>query len=415
MAFLDGEVSVSETQTIAAHIEHCADCSAIATQFRSTSKSLSDWKVEAVPTEFEHPVANLAARTLTGQKDSDAGKFAHVGSWHWNGWAIGAGVIAGVLLLVAVTSPNLLRSRMVANEASAVGSLRALITALAGYSSAYGHFPPSLVNFGPPSDGRVNESAADLIDSPLASGRKSGYMFSYHRVPADSLSRKAGYTINGNPTDPRKTGSRAFFTDQTGVIRIVGGGILDSPSESQPFGRGLVLNRESPQSFTESGLLIARTVELSLIVQAISETRSRLDQVLKQHKGYIGNLSASAEDGSARTLDASLRVPADQLDTSVDDLRKLGRVTHESQAGQEVTQQHIYLAARLKNSRNTETRLSDILHKSNGQQRIFSRSNENPRGSAAKLNSWKRKGKNWNTASSSGRSIFELLRNTKPR
>jgi len=62
-----------------------------------------------------------------------------------------------------------------------------------------------------------------------------------------------------------------------------------------------------------------------------------------------------------------LRVPADQLDTSVDDLRKLGRVTHESQAGEEVTQQHIDLAARLKNSRNTETRLNDVLHKSNGQ------------------------------------------------
>jgi hypothetical protein len=43
------------------------------------------------------------------------------------------------------------------------------------------------------------------------------------------------------------------------------------------------------------------------------------------------------------------------------DLKTLGRVENESQSGEEVTQQHADLVARLKNSRETEQRLQAIL------------------------------------------------------
>jgi len=91
-----------------------------------------------------------------------------------------------------------------------------------------------------------------------------------------------------------------------------------------------------------------------------------MDRILKLHKGYVAQLSANTESGTARILIASLRVPANQLDVCIAELKKLGRVTQESQKGEEITQQHADLIARLKNSHNTEVRLNDVLQRHGG-------------------------------------------------
>ena len=46
-------------------------------------------------------------------------------------------VVAIILIIAAIAIPNLLRSRMAANEASAVGSLRTINTAEVTYATAY--------------------------------------------------------------------------------------------------------------------------------------------------------------------------------------------------------------------------------------------------------------------------------------
>ena len=46
-------------------------------------------------------------------------------------------VVAIVLTMAAIAIPNLLRSRSAANEASAVGSLRTIDTAVASYSAQH--------------------------------------------------------------------------------------------------------------------------------------------------------------------------------------------------------------------------------------------------------------------------------------
>jgi len=51
-------------------------------------------------------------------------------------------VVAVILVIAAIAIPNLLRSRMAANETSAVASLRAINTSQIVYQSSYG--PPSL-------------------------------------------------------------------------------------------------------------------------------------------------------------------------------------------------------------------------------------------------------------------------------
>src|ERR1700693_1001735 len=85
-------------------------------------------------------------------------------------------VVAIILIIAAIAIPNLLRSKIAANQASAVGSLRTLNTSCIAYSTSYGQFPAALTNMGPiASGGTATSTSADLIDSVLAAGRKSGY------------------------------------------------------------------------------------------------------------------------------------------------------------------------------------------------------------------------------------------------
>ena len=57
-------------------------------------------------------------------------------------------VVAIILIIAAIAIPNLLRSKMAANEASAVGSLRTINTASVAFSTTYGNYPAALVELG---------------------------------------------------------------------------------------------------------------------------------------------------------------------------------------------------------------------------------------------------------------------------
>src|SRR5262250_2319097 len=115
-------------------------------------------------------------------------------------------VVAIILIIAAIAIPNLLRSKMAANEASAVGSLRTLNTACITYSTTYGPGYPATA------------ATADLIDGVLAGGTKSGYTFVYAAGAAVG-GQIPTYTITADPVNRGTTGQRGFFTDQSGVIR----------------------------------------------------------------------------------------------------------------------------------------------------------------------------------------------------
>jgi type IV pilus assembly protein PilA len=122
-------------------------------------------------------------------------------------------VVAIILIIAAIAIPNLLRSKMAANEASAVGSLRTINTSAVAFSTTYGNYPPTLSDLGPST--APTSTAADLIDSALVTGTKSGYVFSY-----TSSSTYQQYSITAGPVNQGVTGQRYFFTDQSGVIRV---------------------------------------------------------------------------------------------------------------------------------------------------------------------------------------------------
>ena len=112
--------------------------------------------------------------------------------------------------------------------------------------------------------------------------------------------------------------------------------------------------------------MIARTVSLAIITKDFESSRGSLDSILVRRNGYAASLSVATPQDAARSLQASLRIPASQLATAILELRALGRVENESQNGDEVTQQHTDLLARLKNSRETEQRLQAILTQRTG-------------------------------------------------
>jgi type IV pilus assembly protein PilA len=139
-------------------------------------------------------------------------------------------VVAIILIIAAIAIPNLLRSRMAANQASAVESLRVIGTAQVTYAATYGiGFASALSLLGPPSAGVLaNSAAAGLIDETLAAGSKSGYSFVYTPSLLDSVNHYQGYQIQANPIQPGTTGQTYYFTDQTHVVR----GNVTAPASS---------------------------------------------------------------------------------------------------------------------------------------------------------------------------------------
>jgi type IV pilus assembly protein PilA len=139
-------------------------------------------------------------------------------------------VVAIILIIAAIAIPNLLRSRIAANEASAVGSVRTMNTAANTYNSSYANgFPAGLAPMGTAAAGDTTASCGEalLIDNQLTLGTKTGYNFTYadgtgdtpNPAPSGGCAGWNTYTINADPVTPGTTGQRHFYSDQSGVIR----------------------------------------------------------------------------------------------------------------------------------------------------------------------------------------------------
>ena len=146
-------------------------------------------------------------------------------------------VVAIILIIAAIAIPNLIRSKIAADEASAVASLRTINTAEIVYSSTYNTttvFSADLSSLG---DGGTaancggttvvpTSTAACLIDSALENATqtaKTGYLFTYTPVTGS-------YSVQGGPTALNSTGVRYFYTDQSAVIRANSGSAATNTS-----------------------------------------------------------------------------------------------------------------------------------------------------------------------------------------
>jgi len=126
-------------------------------------------------------------------------------------------VVAVILIIAAIAVPNFLKSRLRANEASAVASLRVINTAAVTYSITYPDmgFPAQLTTLGGANPCSASSTQACLIDDSLSQGNKSGYSFV---LTGDGAVPSVSYIVAGTPQAIGSSGQRMFCTDQTAVI-----------------------------------------------------------------------------------------------------------------------------------------------------------------------------------------------------
>ena len=266
MAYLDGELLPERALAVAAHLKECAECAAAVADLRRVSAQLANWEIEASPEHFAERVA-AAVKLRAQARNSRQGRQMLYGApgpsrgfiprWVW----AAVGTAAVVLLLVSISIPNLLRSRM--------------------------------------------------------------------------ASQRAG----------------------EGIVTPINKAVLPEYGDERPI-------RTDLSQLTAP--MIVRTASLTLIADDFDKARPAIEDTVRKYQGYIAELTVRGRAGTGRAITATIRVPANQLDAAVADLKKLGRAEQESQRGEEVTQQYVDLSARLSNARHTEQRLVDILLRNTG-------------------------------------------------
>jgi prepilin-type N-terminal cleavage/methylation domain-containing protein len=147
-------------------------------------------------------------------------------------------VVAIIGIIAAIAVPGLLRARMSGNEASAIGTVRTLSSAQATFASSCGGggYADTIADLGlPPTAGGPAFVPADVVGAEGAVGTpsatpKSGYSFTMAGTGVTVLAAadtcngstgdsSTGFDATAEPADPGNTGTRYFFTDQSGQIR----------------------------------------------------------------------------------------------------------------------------------------------------------------------------------------------------
>jgi type IV pilus assembly protein PilA len=144
-------------------------------------------------------------------------------------------VVAIILIIAGIAIPNLLRSKMAANEASAAESIHAILTASSLYYTTYDNgYPPTITVLGPAATATCNQ--AGLIDPLLANApnQKSGYTIGYAGDNGNVIAPVGcgqpgwmGFVISAVPITVGVTGARSFCSQEDGVIHVdVNGGAI---------------------------------------------------------------------------------------------------------------------------------------------------------------------------------------------
>lgn len=207
----------------------------------------------------------------------------------------------GILLLAiaATAAPALAQdARTSSNESAAVGALRTIVTAESLYREGE--------KAGPGLHGYASLEAlgkASLIDSVLASGKKQGYLF---KIAADESTFRA----TAVPEIPGRTGTRAFFVDDSGVIRVTADGSAPD-AQSPPFTRldpppGMTLGGLEAVSFPEDidALFLALAEDGIPFVHETENVAREAAELLKtgadpKAREVAGKLAALAERARA--------------------------------------------------------------------------------------------------------------------
>jgi prepilin-type N-terminal cleavage/methylation domain-containing protein len=127
-------------------------------------------------------------------------------------------VVAIIAIIAAIAIPNLVRARLAANEASAVGSLRTLSS---GQHSLQGSATSDVDKDGTGEYGSLDMlrlATPPFIDDNLGLGKKSGYLFTVTTTGVTDMDEIL-WEATAFPFSKNFSGNRTFYVDESGVIR----------------------------------------------------------------------------------------------------------------------------------------------------------------------------------------------------
>lgn len=256
------------------------------------------------------------------------------------------GITVLTLTIASVSFPNLLRSRVAANEATAVGSIRTLNSALATYSEQHPDqgYPQNLSDLAP------------YVDSNLAEGMKSGYSFRYLPQRTGWDSTVTAFRLEAAPLST-DTGVRLFSSNESGAIRYQA-----SSTQSERLLEGA--SPQPPRPRANSPRMM-RKASLNLIVSEPFVVGEKIRTLAYRLGGFVESVRSQDDAGGARQTSVVIRVPADRLEEARRAVRNLGgRVRNEQEDSRDVTAQYVDLDSNLRNYRAEEAQYLEIMRRS---------------------------------------------------
>jgi type IV pilus assembly protein PilA len=136
-------------------------------------------------------------------------------------------VVTIILIIAAFAIPRFTGATIPAHEASAIASIKAINESEMIFASSHPDigFSPDLATLG----ASTQSGGSATIDNNLASGKKSGYTFTY--TPGEKVNGAIrSYTITALPDQVGTTGTRRFYSDETGDVHYNGSGPADTTS-----------------------------------------------------------------------------------------------------------------------------------------------------------------------------------------
>jgi len=326
MAYLDGELAANDASRVAAHIHECADCSQLEADLRAVSSQMLAWNVEPASSQLSDNVLG-ALRTTPKVESLEEAMIRTVEAAYRRRMRRGRWILAAASVVVAALIFVKIFDERLANLATRAH--------LNPYSNSSKNPKP----------------AAQQIDAFQAMPQST--------VTAGRTAVAEDEKLAATPS-PRTTliPKREAQPRADEISRMNSNLATSAP---QPSVSGLPMKEKQASDDSATTPLIARTASLKISVKNFQAAREGVDRIVQMFHGYAATMTVNTAVGEPQSLNAELHIPSTQSDAALAALKALGRVEQEQQGGEEVTAQVVDLDARLKNARETETRMQDIL------------------------------------------------------
>lgn len=291
-AFIDGELSIMDRHTVTKHLEtNEADRKAVE-ELRQLSRGIREYVTKPEPAGLEQTLAALAnAKPKTERAQ------LMVLNLRW------VGIAAACMLMIGFVGHFLTGSRGDADMASS--------------SASNSVFEKRVMN-----DTAASPKAAN--DAPVLDQEKAPAI-------VDGAAGKGGFA-----------GASSFGTTK-GMAKAIpqsNGKIMPSVSSPAP----------SPPPAVRRGVqpLVQKDASLTVKVKSVAQAQQNVETMVVGLQGFVQQSNRNETEGQDGQATMSLRVPVQQFDTAVKEIRALGDVVSETSSGNDVTSNVVDMDARLR-------------------------------------------------------------------